>query len=200
MKLSDVLTEMPYLHQGSMSVPKSFADTFSPHTITRQFTEILKIGDITVFLEKDLRRVVGVNMTAEQPRYQLEFLLAFKEEPTTIAGLNHRNVIQVDQVYLNKYARERTFSFQVYRRLVDLGFTVMSDSTQFEPAKGLWKKLAAESGANYSVTVADIDHGPFKDINGVVIRYDGNNISDSEIWTTGSDFNGSFRVLIFSKV
>lgn len=81
--------------------------------------------------------------------------------------------------------------------LFDTDYTVVSDVTQFDPAKALWKKLAG--GSHYKMFVADIDHGIFKDSAGNDIVYNGANISDSEIWTGGSDFAGNYRVLILTK-
>jgi hypothetical protein len=85
----------------------------------------------------------------------------------------------------------------VYKMLVDSGFTLLSDESQYDPAQALWKKLGSDK--NYTVYVADTDHGLFKDQDGTPVEYNGRNIPDSDIWTQGSDFNGQYRILILKS-
>jgi hypothetical protein len=85
----------------------------------------------------------------------------------------------------------------VYFLLADSGFTIVSDNTHFETAQGLWKNIS--KNPEYNVYVADIDNGIFKDKNESDIIYNGHNIPDYDIWTMGSNYDGSYRVLILEK-
>jgi len=85
----------------------------------------------------------------------------------------------------------------VYKTIADAGYVIISDDTQFDPGAALWKKLASDP--HYTIIVADIDHGPFKDEDGKVIKYNGTNIADNEIWSQGSDFSGAHRVFVLYK-
>ena len=45
----------------------------------------------------------------------------------------------------------------------------------------------------------DCDYGPYKDQNGKIIKYDGTNIPDADIWSEGSDYDGYNRLLCLTK-
>lgn len=207
MKISD-LTETPYLHPGEMPQPSNFPNgSISLKAIKRDFTKLYVIiiegQHVTFFIDKHQNRVLGFVIpthSTDADRVIPIFSLFFKENTPNIPDLNKTKCLQIDSVFLNKHLRVSALTSQVYFQLAKLGYTIISDTVQFETAQGLWKKLASESTTHGCVVfVADTDFGIFKDADGNKIVYNGTNIKDHEIWTSGSDFDGNYRVLILTS-
>lgn len=207
MKISD-LTETPYLHPGEMSLPSNFPNgSISLKAIKRDFTKLysttVEQQSVTFFIDKHENRVLGFvipSHATDMDRFIPIFSLFFKENTPNIPDLNKSKCLQIDSVFLNKHLRVSALTSQVYFQLSKLGYTIISDTVQFETAQGLWKKLASESSKHGCVVyAADIDYGIFKDSGGNKIVYNGSNIKDHEIWTSGSDFDGNYRVLILTS-
>lgn len=201
MKLSDVLSETPYLHPGAMSREIVLDGSYSIETIKREFTKRLGvISGTSILMDTNSSIVIGVAVNdklTSQGRVLPTFVLMFKRRVLLKFPNKFPNVIQVDKVAIDPAKGNRGTMSEVYKLIVDSGFTLISDVTQYETAQGLWKKLARDR--DYTMYVADIDHGLFKDSDGVPIVYDGTNISDQEIWSTGSDYDGQYRVLILTS-
>ena len=198
MKAYEILNEMPYLHPGEMS--RHILDNgVSIAAIKRAYVTLGRVGELIVYIDHHSSHVIVIDPGSEvsDSRLSQVFRVQFKPVPLLNFPNNLQNIRQVDKVAVQRAYESQEIATDVYKMLVDRGYTVVSDVSQFEPAQGLWKKVARESG--YKTYVADIDHGIFKDANGKDIVYDGTNISDHEIWTSGSDFNGNYRVLILTK-
>ena len=78
-----------------------------------------------------------------------------------------------------------------------MGYTIVSDDTQYEPAQALWRRLAADP--NTKVYIADKDRGILTDNNGDPIVYTGSNIPDQDIWTGNDEYSGRRLVLILTR-
>lgn len=197
----------PYLNQGEMPVPILHNDgSISVNTLTREFFLIFSIdmadfGIIDFYFDDHEVRLIGLDSTVgDNFRVKPIFSLHFKPTSITIPDIDKRP-IQVNNVYLDRDFRSKQIASQVYFQLAKLGYTIISDTVQFETAQGLWKKLASESSKHDCVVyAADTDYGIFKDADGNKIAYNGTNIKDHEIWTSGSDFDGNYRVLILTSL
>lgn len=204
MKYKELLSEMPYLHRGSMALTKQ--TTYSGEALIRDFDFLFtyyfsSVGSIRVCMHKHTNKIVGMETNRNaQDRYNCVFALLFKDQVTFSYDLSkdgiHGKILQVDHVELHHRYQLTGFASSIYQELVDNGMVIVSDGTQYEPAKGMWKKLAK---SNYDVIVFDCDYGPFKDENGKIIRYDGTNMPDSDIWSEGSDYDGYNRLLCLTK-
>lgn len=202
MHYREFLAEMPYLNLGSMKLSKQ--TSYSEGALSRDFSLLSDYqttgGTLKVLIHKRTNMVIGVEENQnQQTRHNCVFSLLFKDTVTfdydlTKAGI-HGTVLQVDRVELHDRFQAIGFCSSVYHLLVELGYVIVSDSTQFEPAQAMWKKLAASG----RVIVFDVDHGPFKDADGKIVEYDGKNISDHDVWTTGSNFDGYHRLLCLTK-
>lgn len=196
----------PYLNQGEMSVPIFHNDgSISINTLTREFTLMFSInmvdfGIIDFYFDDHKVRLIGLDSTVgNSSRVKPIFSLYFKPKSFAQSVID-TNTIQVNNVYLDRDLRSKQIASQVYFQLAKLGYTIISDTVQFETAQGLWKKIASESSKHGCVVyAADTDHGIFKDADGNKIVYNGTNIKDHEIWTSGSDFDGNYRVLILTS-
>lgn len=197
----------PFLHPGEMTKPTYHNDaSISAKTLNREFVNLFSInlasfGLIEFYMDRDNIRLVGIDAADSNFRVSLLYSLYFKETCTNIPEFIKQKCIQVNNVYLNKEIRSKQIASQVYFQLAKKGYSIISDTVQFETAQGLWKKLASESNKHGCVVyAADTDYGIFKDSDGKPIAYNGTNIKDHEIWTTGSDFNGNYRVLILTSL
>jgi hypothetical protein len=198
MKTSEILGETPYLHRGEMS-RKMLDDGISLAAIKREYRKLGEVQDLVIYIDHHDSHVISLDLSAEvkNERFQQVFRIQFKESTLLQFENNFKNCIQIDKVAVLRAAGTQGIATKVYKMLVDHGYTVISDITQFDPARALWKKLATDS--EYKVYVADIGYGIFKDQNGKDIVYNGENIADQDIWTEGSDFTGQYRVLILTK-
>jgi hypothetical protein len=197
MKIEEILKEMPYLHHGEMN-RKILDGSISLKTIKREYNILGSINDITVLIQKDNAVLIGISDKIESNNRILPLLkIYFKSKHILKFKNDFKNLIQVDQSVIMKQISNIGIMTNVYYLLADSGFTIVSDNTHFETAQGLWKNIS--KNPEYNVYVADIDNGIFKDKNESDIIYNGHNIPDYDIWTMGSNYDGSYRVLILEK-
>jgi hypothetical protein len=197
MKVSEILEETPYLHPGEMS-RKMLDGSISIGAIQREYRLLDMVDNLLIYLSIDNTRVIGINSLENiVDRVLPVFKLIFKSSNLLKFRHQFQNIIQVDRVAVTTKAGSSGIMSRVYKMLVDRGFTLVSDITQFDPAQALWKKIATDP--EYKVYVADIDHGIFRDEDGTGIVYNGTNLDDQDIWTRGGDYAGQYRVLILVK-
>ncbi len=105
------------------------------------------------------------------------------------------NFVQVKGVMTNQKYKRAKVAFIMYAVLVNIGYTLISDSDQYQKAALLWKRIAAEQELlNLNVSVYDQKNQKFlTGPNGEEI-YDGKNIDDTEIW---SKFSTHRSVLLY---
>lgn len=105
--------------------------------------------------------------------------------------------IQVNSVFISPEFRNEGISSTVYKYLTSKGFVIISDNTQFTDGKELWKKLVRDTAyGEYRIYILDDEYGFEKDEKGRAIAYDGSNIKDSKIWTSGEDLSGFHKLLV----
>jgi hypothetical protein len=202
MKASEILWETPYLHHGEMS-RKMLDGSISVGAYLREYRKIGTVNDIQILMDVQDTHLVGLKLDKDLSSMDIKhriipvFKLIFKVNNMLNFKHDFVNVIQVDRVAISRSSGNEGIMSSVYKMLVDSGYTIVSDITQFDPARGLWKKLATDT--EYKVYVADIEHGIFKDADGQYVVYDGENIPDSDIWSEGSNFDGQYRVLILTE-
>lgn len=111
--------------------------------------------------------------------------------------LDGNKCLQVNSVFIAPEFRGEGITGAVYKLIATKGFSIISDSAQFRDGKELWKKLVRDVlDGEYKIYVLDDEYGFKKDTAGKPIEYDGSNIKDSEIWTSGDDFNGHHKLLV----
>lgn len=201
------LSENPYLHPGEM--PREIYDIvgdYSVRALVRDFKFLFSLTEenhrIDFLINKWGTLLIGVLSGWESstervlPVFNLRFCeqLYISKIPTEVAN---SKLLQTDRIVLKKDLRNYQISSKVYRRLTDHGYAIISDNTHYEPARGLWLKLAKHSDSNYRVILCDTDHGVLKDMNGETIYYNGSNYPREQLWTSGSDYSGQYIVLIY---
>lgn len=201
------LSENPYLHPGEM--PKEIYDIvgdYSVDALKRDFKYLFSLKEedyhIDFLINKWNTLLIGIlnGWQLSTERILPVFKLRFREElyiskiPEEVIN---KKLLQTDRIILKKDLRNYSISYKVYRRLTDHGYAIISDNTHYEPARGLWLKLAKNSDSNYRVILCDTDHGVLKDMNGDTIYYNGTNYPREQLWTSGSDYSGQYIVLIY---
>ena len=179
--------EMPVVMSGTMRF-------YSEDTIKRDFDSIgkVKVNDEEVWsiLKKDKSfAVIGILSVRKEDKKiglnligKLEFKskldLSYDEEILT-----SKNVLQVDVVEVYSKEKANGFGYNLYLSLIEYGFVLISDHTQYIGGRKLWEKLARFSGDKFDVYV--IDNGNvILDDSGSPLKYDGKNITDEKIWKT----------------
>lgn len=141
MKYKELLKEMPYLHLGSM--PRSKQTSYSLEALHREFDFLYQfdhnIGNIKVYKRKTTNMVVGIDPRVDSNgRCVCVFSLLFKDDLSFSYDLKkagiHDKILQVDRVELHKKYELAGFTSSVYQWLINNGYSIVSDSTQFEPA------------------------------------------------------------------
>lgn len=201
------ITENPYLHPGEM--PEYIYDIkgdYSIGSLKRDFNFLFSLTEedyhIDFLINKWNTLLIGVlhNWQNSSDRVLPVFKLRFNENlyinniPSEVAN---RKLLQTDRILLRKDLRNYNISSKVYNRLTDHNYAIISDVTHYEPAKGLWLKLAKNSDSNYRVILCDTNYGVIKNINGNTLYFNGNNYPIEQLWTIGSDYSGQYLVLIY---
>lgn len=200
------VNESPYLHPGDMS--SSTYDIRGDHsvdTLVRDYKYLFSLTEeewtIDFLINVWNTALIGVvspwrNSTSRVlPVFKLRFVeqLHINVIPSEVRD---KILLQTDRVVLKKDLRNYGIAYQVYRRLANRGYALISDRTHFEPARGLWMKLARNSDAAHRVILCDTDHGAIRDDAGNTLCYNGSNYPQQFVWTQGSDFTGYNLVLI----
>lgn len=196
MKLLKLL-EMPYLHSGDYEPdrPRRMSESAKLRTTTLLFNS----NGVEFRIMNEESCVYGFVYDASTKDNQIVFQLRFKDSPTITnfpPEISQDDVLQVDSVYMDRNYRNETLCATVYEHLVRAGYVLMSDESQFTPAVHLWHKLIRRN--NFPVYVMDVDNG-FVSKDGQPIRYDGKNIKFEDIWTSGEDLSGMYKILVMKQ-
>lgn len=209
MKAVEILTETPYVHDGEYKAPEGMdKKTYhSDSALKRQYQflgfEVFDAERVEFYLQDKLR-LVGVIKDKKDKTQELSnlivFSLRFKTHKTIVNypdGVEESKTLQVDSVYTRPEFREFGIASFVYTLLVEKGFIIVSDTSQFSDGKQLWKKISREAKFyDYVIHIIDDEKGFAKDKSGKVIAYDSSNIDDAKIWTSGMNFDGEHILLM----
>lgn len=198
MKLSEFLGEMPYLYSGEMPRKELHSD-ISISALRREYTAMGRIGTLPVYIDSHQSHVVVVDLTAEVRNGRVPCILRLEFKGTHLIKFPHSftKVVQVDREEVIPQRANNEIASSVYKMLVDVGYTLVSDIIQFEPAQALWKKIASDH--TYTMYIADLEQGILPDVNGNDFIYTGDNIDDNRIWSQAGDFSGYEIVLVLTK-
>lgn len=132
---------------------------------------------------------------------QLRQLVVTKVRFDNRAGLPVKNELQVDTVYTHPKYFSLNLAMALYVVLARYNYTVVSDFTQYNGGKALWKKLAKESEARkFVVRVWDDETQDWmKDSSGNAMKYNAENMDDEEIWKDISQHNEATTLLVLSS-
>ena len=138
---------------------------YSVDTIDREFDIIgqCKVKDETYWTilkkNKSFATIGRVGKRKEDGKGGVQIIgtLDFKDKPDfSFSKLieSGKNVLQVDSVQISDKEKFNGIGFHLYENLVEYGFIIVSDHTQYIGGKKLWEKISKQSSAkNYSVYI-----------------------------------------------
>ena len=210
MKLSqikNIISEMPFQHHGTMKRELTGKNFISRNTLSRNYKFLgmveAKIEFVELHILDDERTHVIGTIPAIAPNGDESnttvFSLEFKQvsTPNKIPkNLDASKIIQVDKVLIDKKYEGYGIASFVYSRLAEIGFIILSDSSQFTDGRKLWEKMAKNAHLNsYKIFVLDDEYG-FIEKDGEPISYDGTNINADVIWSSGEDYSKYHTLLV----
>lgn len=206
MKLKDILKEMP--HDLGSDAPFNFKISnfeISSNALNREF-EFL--GDLqmpsntfsfwirknksssVITIKGEYRNDVQYNDIITEVNFNNRFMIDVK------------NQLQVSKAVTIEQYRSYGLSLAMYVVLARYGYTVVSDYEQFAGGINLWRKIARESNfRNYVVRIwSDNLEDWIRNDNGDIVKYDGTNIDQSDIWNdTGRKYDPTSLLVLTSK-
>lgn len=114
------------------------------------------------------------------------------------AGLPVPNELHVSTVYTHEKYRARFLAGALYILLSRYGYSVVSDFTQYNAGKALWKKMAREAEMRkFAIRIwSDETSDWVKNSQGEVLRYDASNLADENIWQDISQHSQPTTLLV----
>lgn len=206
MKMSDFLKEAPY--DLGTSAPFSFKiDAFeiSDNALSREFYNLGTLTNQTIDFKFWLRKsetnsivtITGANRNGVQyntivtdVHFDNRFIVDVPKQ------------LQVSKAVTNENYRSYGLGLAMYVVLARYGYSVVSDYEQFAGGINLWKKIARESNfRNYAVRIwSDTLEDWVRDTSGEIIKYDGSNIDESDIWNdTNRKYDPTSLLVLTSK-
>lgn len=204
MKASEVLFEGPY-HIGQDYVPTVKLGAFPSMEGLKRENDFLgtleKVGIKYHFWLTKSKQRAKITTEGKDDIGQVRQRVVVEVEFQQSLGLPINNEIRVKQVYTDPDFRGGWLAGALYVVLVRYGFSVVSDFTQYNGGKALWKKLAKESEArNYVVRVWDDQTQDWiKDVNGRPVKYNVVNSNDQQIWKDISQHNEATTLLVLQN-
>jgi len=210
MKLNQIkklISEMPFQHTGSMKRELTGNSFISKNTLSRNYKFLGMIEVRLVFVELHIldderTHIIGTvpSITPDgEESNSTVFTLEFKQKTTLNKipkSLDSSKIIQVDKVMIDKAYEGYGIASYAYSRLAEIGFIILSDSTQFTDGRKLWEKMARKAHLNsYKIFVLDDEYG-FVERDGEPISYSGTNINAEEIWSGDDDFSKYHTLLV----
>lgn len=178
--------------------------SYSKEAIRDNFDFIGVVGAYYIYVHDSSRFVIAINPSTpnKSGRFEPAFKLDFKKQTDLEVpiSINRGKLVQVDSVATDATKQQANLASSIYKLLVNAGYQILSDSSQFDPGARLWKKLARES-SGYKVYVVHVELGIMRDPDdpSKPMIYDGVRIGDSAIWTSNHDFRGANWLLMMVK-
>lgn len=206
MKLSEIfpLTEAPFHH--NMDAPPSLLDLGSDSSIEGLRREYVELGrlerdnDTFYFWLSAGRSRARITRSVDESENARQQSVGSIEFHDTKLGLPVKNELQVSRVKVSNEFRNHQLAMALYVVLARYGYAVVSDFEQFNGGKFLWKKLAKESDArNFAVRLwSDEQEDWIRDEDGEVVRYNGANVDDAEIWQLVEPYSEATVLLVLT--
>jgi hypothetical protein len=202
MKFREIMQEDPVYDASELPKSPIVGNFFySENTLQDEFIYLTEVSldnkIFHVFMGDDKSSVVigepGNRMGDQKPGIFIDGQLILKHSldlggnsPKLLSG---GKVLQVDLVKINQRTEigniktRQGLGYNLYKSVVEAGYTLVSDTLQYRGGKALWKKIAPMSKHD-GFQVFILSNGEFiSDESGEALAYDGDNIPDDQIWS-----------------
>lgn len=177
MKIKDLLIETPYLHREEL--PYKALSSISLHRLNQSYTKLAELGDgIEIYQHSNGNIIAGKQVQSD---FYLLVSISVRKRAYPVEPTQLSKVLQVSMVNIQKNEEEQGYAKKVYSVLASL-FDLVSDHEQYLGAQGLWKSLARSTANVYVFDGRKKDY--IRDSTERVVRYNGTNIRDKDIWGT----------------
>jgi hypothetical protein len=195
-KLAQLL-EMPIIKQTELDV-KPVRPFYSVNTIQRNFDVVYRGRkndgqEYWCVLRKNLHIAsIGLVGQRDDGMHGLDVIGTVEFKPSTMLSGRKEfdipsNVLQVGLVEIGPRRQSQGWGMRLYTALADVGYTIISDNTQYIGGQALWKRIASATLHNHYKVYIIKDGEPLVDEKGELVTYDGSNIDDARLWSTNSD-------------
>jgi hypothetical protein len=205
MKYRELLENPPEYIDSEMTRMKGRFNAISQQTIDRNYTILSKYeyDGLTnlILIANDLKSAtIGTWENIEnEERLQLKIRLVFHEElqlGSETPEFDLKNVLQVDVVEVMTTTGEG-YGYQLYKAIINAGYTLISDNVQYRGGKALWDKIITKSATDLH-NVYVIQNGKFlKDRQKNPIKFNGTNLPSDAVW--GDDPEHHYALLMVSN-
>lgn len=181
MRIKDIM-ESPYLNNDEL--PFKTLSRVSNEALKRTYTLFseISIADESLILNIYTSNISGfiAGFLTENGDLDIVVNMSCRDKAYPVKPNNLSNYEQVSMVNVSKDFAERGFTKLVYNSIAKK-INIVSDHEQYLGAKGLWKSLARDSDVNIYIFDGRIKDY-VRDDNGNIMKYNGKNINDSDIW------------------
>lgn len=195
MKLSELVTllEMPQFVDRELPREEPQQAKMSVDAFEREYSLLTKYNvnydggepvTVVVGLRHDKTGAVSGDLFKDPQENRwyvhIRINLTFHEEPqqSEIPG----DVLQVDTVIAGTGTKSQGQGYNLYKALVDGGYTLLSDNVQYIGGKKLWDKIIRKAVADgYQVYILKGDK-LMRGEDGKAIHFDGHNIDHNQVW------------------
>lgn len=176
MKIAQILSEMPYLHDEELGM-QTLAH-ISEAQLARAYDLVAELDqDVRIYQNSEYNTfIAGYWRENAEPKYLSTTVMISTRKNRAYPAVTMSDLgdeyYQVSMVNVQKKLAESGITKKVYNAIAKLA-PLVSDHEQYLGAKGLWKSLARDSDVN--VYVFNCDEKTYT-------KYDSKNVDDYLIW------------------
>lgn len=200
MRIRELITEWPFDMESDYRSPVNIENTTSLACLKRERVELgtLKLMDVDYYFWQTAdAKMASVSTPVIENGTERHLQICNINFDLVAKIPNLQNPLQVSMVYTHPNYRTRGIAWMLYLVLARWGYSIISDYTQYNGGKAIWKKLASMSDMKkFAVRIwSDKTNDWVRDETNTVIKYDSENVSDDEIWD--SVFGSSEKTTLF---
>lgn len=181
-QLEPMITEMPLLYPEALNL--RYLTNISLRRLAESYTKIDSNDKVDVYQHNQNHGFVAGRIVGDDLKTLLMITVKTKPLPMIPTGLS--KCLQVTMVHTSLGEEQRGIATFVYTTIASR-IALVSDHEQYLGAQGLWKGLARRN--DIPVYVFDCGRRDyFRDYKKVLIKYNGQNIRDNDIWGKAEDY------------
>lgn len=182
------LFEMPEYIDKELPKPQHLMHAISVDSLDREY-DLLghhESGEVKIVsaIKKDLSSaLIGNVITRDDGKRAIKVVVTIDFHTEQLPrGISNGTAIQVDTVLAIDGMSGFGYGYTLYKDILKAGYAVVSDNVQYIGGKQLWMKIVRRSALDGHYVFIWQDGKPLTDKDGHVVRYNGSNIPDNEIW------------------
>ena len=199
------LFEMPSYIPKELPVTDVKVHVASVSTLDRQYdllgTVQVRNQKIIAALKKNKSSAIigpAVMRDDGKPSMEVVATIKFHKKPK-LGDAGSGKSLQIDTVVATDDVQGFGYGYQLYKMILNQGYTIVSDNVQYVGGKKLWLKIIRKSAADLHNVFILQDGKYMRDNSGNPIVFDGVNISPDDIWSTDKKSVRHYNTLLVAK-